>query len=226
MKRPFKDYRPFGPFTDLGFQLSQNDNIQYTDTGAKKLIQNFDETDTLRQLDIQLEGECSNYQNLGGRAEFIIPFEDAVPVKTIGLTDKQQIYNEVHMVEQQHPDKFIGVHVTNGADAKSIVRNGFDSDKIGESTVAFQDIRQGSVFTWHFIYDIHETSMTGVITLGERENVVVSDMSMLMMTDFEDYLENYTMDYPDFIRCLKKPPPADFTMRQQDIIQDITDYNP
>lgn len=68
--------------------------------------------------------------------------------------------------------------------------------------------------------------MSGVIVKAPREKVTVSDMTASVTVPRKEYVENYTMKYPDFIRCLKRFGPTSPLTHEDDIIQNITQYYP
>jgi len=176
----------------------------------------------------ELSDRCKPYSNIDESVEFVTPIDKAKPVKNIGSAiENQAIYNAVHDVEKNHPDKFIGLHVTQKRKAKSIMARGFSESKANERSVAIRGFRDGAVFAWHAIWDITiGVNQAGVLTVAPRDSVIVSNMPATVTHQWQEYVELHTMPYPDFVHCLRKHGPNTVLLTEKDIIQDISDYRP
>lgn len=178
-----------------------------------------------------LSEPCKPYGNLGSGLEFIIPISKANPVLSVQFPmSNQDLYDVISVVNQKHSDVFIGVHETKSDNAKAILDEGFSEKRSGEMSVVTAGLREDAVFTWHFIWDIRPKympdDMSAVIVTAPRQEVIVSDMSASVTVPTEKYIDNFTMDYPEYIHCLRKHGPNSPLTFEEDIIQDISSYNP
>ena len=172
---------------------------------------------------------CVPYTNLDGGVEFIAPIETATPVGVIDFpATNQDLYDRVADAAADNPGSFVGVHETPTDQAHSIVRGGFDPDRVGEMSVVETGPREDAVFTWQYVWDISggREDLSGVITTAPRPEVVASNMSASVTKPTDEYIENHTMPYPDFVKCLRSHGPNTVMMLESDLIQDISGYNP
>lgn len=171
-------------------------------------------------------GECDNLCRMSGAIEFILPVEETVACDLVRPSD-----NLRDVVNTNSGDVFLGVHETSPKRAREIVAGGFDPGKTGEQTVNDIPLRENAVYAWHFEQNITiSEGRWGVVVSAPRSSVTVSLMSAAVMRTPEEYLSDYTMEYPTFISCLrgsdKKPKVYGLPVGESDIVQDITDYKP
>jgi hypothetical protein len=198
MKRPLVNKRPIGPLVNLGSQYS---------TDSK-----FD------------DDSCKVYKNITTSPEFFIQPEHAEPVAWIQEDENRQerIMEIISNIDLQK-DEYIGVHSTSVTNAKSIMESGFSGSN--DLTVLDRGIRDGAVFTWHYIWDINkginEDNKASVIVKAPRSHVYVAEMFASVRYTYEEYIENHVMKYPQYLKCLDSEGPNGPLMVASGIIQDV-----
>lgn len=198
MKRPFASRRPIGPLVNLNSQYSSYSSFN--------------------------DSNCEVYQNITASPEFFIQPEYVEPVGWIEEDEKRQerIMSVVSNTNVQK-DKYIGVHNTSVANAKSIMESGFSGSN--DLTLLDKGIRDKAVFTWHYIWDlnrgINEDNKASVIVKAPKTKVYVADMSASAQYSYDEYIENHVMKYPQYLKCLDNKGPNGPLMVASGIIQDV-----
>lgn len=182
------------------------------------------------QLDAgDVPARCFPYTNMDLPIEFIVPHHAATAVGVIDFpASHQDIYDAVASVGGGRSNSFIGIHETPDENADPILSGGFSKEDAGSMTVEVRGVRESAVYTWQVVWDINNTrdDLSGILVAAPRESVMVSDMSAVVTHPWGEYLDDYTMSYPDYIHCLHTYGPVSPGGFEQDFIQDISSYRP
>lgn len=217
----FPRFTSLGPFVDDQTIEKRKDYFDVHGKADPDFNRRLDEIEDIEPDSVS--GECVPYATMGSQLEFITPIESTEPLGSIDPTmPHKQIFQAVDSFDV---DGYIGIHETDEDNVDSILKDGFSQELSGETSVRKSDFRQNAVYSWHHIWDVN-TKGGGIIVNAPREEVVVSDMSASVMVGEDEYFKNYTMRYPQYIRCLRLLGPEHVLKYEEDIIQDLSNYSP
>lgn len=155
------------------------------------------------------ESECENYNNLESNIEFFAPVDDVeilFGLKQPGIT-VWDIVNSMRDVSLQE-NEMLGVHNTAPEDGERILETGFRD--LNVRTVKPESIRDGAVYMNGYVWDFDEYPVRqrgkgmSIVCRVKKQSVYVADMTTSALVPTEEYLSDYVMRYPEYIRCLQK----------------------
>jgi len=201
MKRPLKQYRPFGPF----IQQNRDELIKNI---AVLVSGGVEDAESLPVVSIEESG-CENYNNLESTIEFFASVDDVeilFGLKQPGITvwDIGDSMRDVPLQENE----MLGVHNTPPEDGERILETGFRD--LNVRTVKAESIRDGAVYMNGYVWDFDEYPVRqrrkgmSIVCRVKKQSVYVADMSTSALVPTEEYLSDYVMRYPEYIRCLQK----------------------